>query len=258
MTKQKIGIFGGGVLGNAMKQYFTEAKIFDKYQAIDPLAEVLNQDILFICVPTPYTKGKGFDLAEIDDVFSKLATVTDKIVVIRSTVLPGTTDSYQVKYPQHQILFNPEFLTEVSAMEDFLHPDKQIVGYTEKSQNVAEEVLAILPQAPYKKIMPAKEAEMIKYAVNNYYALKVIFANQVYDICQAAGINYETVKEGFVADKRVMNSHLEIVHKGYRGYGGKCLRKDMDSMIDFAQEQGIDLKLFKAARDINLVLNDGK
>ena len=258
MANKKIGIFGGGVLGNAMKQYFKEAKIYDKYNDSDSLEEVLASEIIFVCIPTPYTEGKGFGLTEMNDVFGKLASLKDKIVVIRSTVLPGTTQTYQNQHPNLKVLFNPEFLTEATAVEDFLHPDKQLVGYTDKSQKIAEEVLALLPQAPFKKTMRAAEAEMVKYMVNNYYALKVIFANQIYDICQAAGLDYEAVKECFAADKRIIDSHLQITHKGYRGVGGKCLRKDVYSLIDFAKDKGVDFALLKTAKEINSKLNDGK
>jgi UDPglucose 6-dehydrogenase len=194
-----------------------------------------------------------------DDVFSKLKDLKSKIVVIRSTVIPGTTENYQQKYPNLKVLFNPEFLTDATANKDYAKPDKQIIGYTTASQGAAaQEVLDLLPDAPYKKAMPAKEAEMVKYMVNSYYATKVTFANQIYDICQAAGIDYETVKEGFKADKRVIDSHLEIFHKGYRGFGGKCLRKDLYSLIDFAKKKGAEPKLLEAAKEINLNLNDGK
>ena len=217
MANKKIGIFGGGVLGNAMKQYFKEAKIYDKYNDSDSLEEVLASEIIFVCIPTPYTEGKGFGLTEMNDVFGKLASLKDKIVVIRSTVLPGTTQTYQNQHPNLKVLFNPEFLTEATAVE-----------------------------------------EMVKYMVNNYYALKVIFANQIYDICQAAGLDYEAVKECFAADKRIIDSHLQITHKGYRGFGGKCLRKDVYSLIDFAKDKGVDFALLKTAKEINSKLNDGK
>jgi len=261
MTKQKIGIFGGGVLGKAMKHYFPEAKIYDKYNVQDSLEEVINQDIIFICVPTPYTAEAGFDLTEMNNVFDDLKQVKNKIVVIRSTVLPGTTEKYQEQYPDLKILFNPEFLTEATATEDFLHPDKQIIGYANKNQDVAVEILNLLPDAPFKKVLPAKEAEMVKYMINSFYAVKVIFANQIYDICQTADINYDLVKEAFSADKRIgakVIDHLEIFHKNYRGFGGKCLRKDIYSLIDFAKQRGFSPKLLEIAKEINLNLNDGK
>lgn len=106
--------------------------------------------------------------------------------------------------------------------------------------------------------MKAKDAEMVKYMVNSYYALKVIYANQIYDICQAAGIDYEAVKEAFVADKRIIDSHLKIIHKGYRGFGGKCLRKDVYSLNDYAKEMGASPKLLDTIKEINSTLNDEK
>jgi len=258
MEKSKIGIIGGGVLGGAMKGYFTEAKIYDKYKELDSLEEVKAQDLIFVCVPTPYTQGIGFDYSVLDEVFGNLAGLEGKVVVIRSTVLPGTTEKYQEKYPQLKLMFNPEFLDEATAQEDYSKPDKQIIGYTDQSKDLAQEVLDLLPQAPFMTIMAAHDAEMVKYMVNNYYALRVIFANQVYDLCQKAGLDYEAVKEAFIHDRRVADGHFKPVHKGYRGYGGKCLRKDMDSMIDFFEQNGVEPRLFRTVKEINLTLNDGK
>ncbi len=256
---KKIGIIGGGVVGSAIKDFFNSpdfaVKIYDKYKPIDPLDEVLTSDYIFIGVPTPY--NHGFDLAEMNDAFNNLKAVKDKIVIIKSTVLPGTTDNYQKQYPNLKILFNPEFLTEATAVEDFRKPDKQIVGYTAQSQGVAEQVLNLLPPAPLQKIMPAREAEMVKYAVNSFYALKVIFANQLYDLCQKIGFDYDLVRQGFAADKRIFDSHFEIFHKGYRGYGGKCLRKDVDSLIDFGERNNFSLELLKTAKEINDKLREG-
>jgi len=197
MTKHlKIGIIGVGMVGGAVARYFESIGrtpfLYDKYNGKGSLDEVNEADAVFICVPTPYGKG-GFDLSMVEEAVSNLEN--GKIVVVKSTVLPGTTESLQNKYPQHQFLFNPEFLRELTAVEDMLSPERQIVGYTEKSQPVAEEILEILPPAPFKKTIPATEAEMVKYFGNTYLAARVIFANQMYDLCQALGIDYDKVRE---------------------------------------------------------------
>ncbi|MFA6428749.1 MAG: hypothetical protein WCW02_04405 [Candidatus Buchananbacteria bacterium] len=253
---KSIGVIGGGMVGGAIKGYFPQALIYDKFLPQDELERVLVCDYIFIAVPTPFTDK--FDLSIMDEAFGYLTGLKDKIVIIKSTVLPGTTDDYQVKYPNLKILFNPEFLTEVTALDDFKEPDRQIVGFTDKSQAVAAEVLQLLPKAPYQKIMPAKSAEMIKYMFNTFYATKVVFANQVYDLCQKIEVDYEQVKEAFLTEKKNLFNHFNIWHKDYRGYGGKCLPKDLNALVELADKNKVDLKLLKTVREINNQLEQKK
>ena len=143
-----------------------------------------------------------------------------KIIVIKSTVLPGTTFKLQEKYIQHRFLFNPEFLTEKNAFDDLMKPDRQILGYTPQSKKTAEDILRILPRADFEKVMLATEAEMVKYFGNTFLATKVVFANQIYDLCEKLGINYEMVRKAAAADKRIGETHFDVWHEGYRGYQG--------------------------------------
>ena len=146
---------------------------------------------------------------------------------------------------------NPEFLTEETADQDMSYPDRQIVGYTEKSHDVAGDLIQLLPLAPFERILPATEAELVKYFGNTWFSVKVSFANQMYDICQALGADYDRMVEASAADKRIGRTHLNVWHKGYRGYGGKCLPKDIKAFIQLANSKGVDLKLHKAAEYIN-------
>ena len=248
-----IGIMGVGMVGGALQHYFqkqgVEPMVFDTGKNLGSLVEINQADIIFICVPTPYDKENGFDLSYIDSAISNIQG--SKIVVIKSTALPGTVEALQKKYPQHKVLNNPEFLTETTADQDMSYPDRQIVGYTKQSYNVAGDVMAILPLAPSERILPATEAEMVKYFGNTWFSVKVIFANQMYDLCENIGISYDNVMEAAAIDKRIGRTHLQPVHKGYRGFGGKCLLKDNDALIQFADNKGIELKLHKIARDIN-------
>ena len=249
----KIGIIGIGMVGGALKRYFNKKGkrpfIYDKYLKLGSIEKVNKADIIFICVPTPFKPRKGFDLSIVEDVCKRIKG--EKIIIIKSTIIPGTTDNLQKKYPDHKFLFNPEFLTESTADQDMQNPDKQILGYTNKSRIIAKDILKILPRAPYEQIMRSKEAEMIKYFVNTWYCIKVVFANQIYDLCEKAGINYNKVKQGAVFDKRIIDSHFEIFHKGYRGYSGKCLPKDIKAFIQLGNKTGIDLKLHKIVEEIN-------
>lgn len=256
-----VGVIGGGFVGNTIGKYYSNkglsVKVYDKFKKLDSIDDVIKQDVIFIAVPTPFN-GK-IDLSAMDDAMANVGKAGEnKIVIIKSTIVPGTTEDYQKKYPYLNIIFNPEFLTESTADQDFAYPDRQIVGTTEKSYGIAGDVMLFLPLSPFNRIMPSKEAEMAKYFGNNWFAIKVAYANQIYDVCQKLGLDYETVKEAAAADKRVGPSHLDVLHKGYRGYGGKCLPKDIRAMIAFADELGVDLKLHRAAEDVNRELTGGE
>jgi UDPglucose 6-dehydrogenase len=249
-----IGIIGVGMVGGSLRNYFEKKGIkpflYDKGKNLGSYEEANKADVVFLCLPTPFIKeGEGFDLSYIKEACGNLRG--NKIVVIKSTVVPGTTEKLQKEYPQHRFLFNPEFLTELTADHDMQYPDRQIIGYTKESYTIAGDILAVLPLAPYEKIMPATEAEMVKYFGNNWFSVKVIFANEIYDLCQRLGIDYDKVMEAAAADKRIGRTHLEVMHKGYRGYGGKCLPKDIRAMIQFADKQGVDMKLLKIAEEVN-------
>lgn len=249
----KLGIMGVGMVGGALKKYFEKIGItpfvYDKGLALGSVEDVNNADMIFVCVPTPFDENNGFDLSYVKEACNNIKG--EKIIVIKSTVIPGTTEKLQKEYPQHKFLFNPEFLTELTADQDMSYPDRQIVGYTKESFTVAEDLLLILPLAPFEKIMPATEAELVKYFGNTWFATKVAFANQMYDLCQKVGANYDVIAESASADKRIGRSHLEVWHKEYRGYGGKCLPKDIKALIQFATTSGMDLKLHKMVEDIN-------
>lgn len=257
MNKPKIGIIGVGYVGGAVKYWFEKQNsplfLYDKYKKIGSFQKVNKAEIIFICVPTPFNeKGWGYDDSAIWESLDNLNG--SKIVVIKSTVLPGTTEKAQKKFPQHKILFNPEFLLAKTALQDFLKPKRQIIGVTNKSKKEAQRILKILPQAPFKKIVPATEAETIKYFGNAFLATRVIFANQMYDVCQRLGINYERVKECAGKDSRVGQSHFGIFHNGYRGYGGACLPKDTKAFIQFCSKIGAKPKLLKTLEKINEAL----
>lgn len=272
MAQKTIGVIGGGIVGGAVKSFFPDAKVYDKFKDLDTIEEVGKCRFIFISVPTPY--NGSLDLSMTDDAAANavkhMVDPENQLIVIKSTIWPGTTQRYQDRYPQANFAFNPEFLRDKFAREDFVKNDRQIVGFTKKTKNspLVKELLEILPPAPYAKLVPAEVAEMIKYAGNTFLAMQVIFANQIYDLCQALGINYDEVKEAIKADKRIGKSHWEIFHTesslastlkdAYRGYGGKCFSKEMNTLIDEGRKLKADTRLFEAAKEINLKLNGGK
>jgi UDPglucose 6-dehydrogenase len=251
-----LGIMGLGVVGDAAREYLEQQghtlALYDPYKSIGSSYSINEADIVFICVPTPYTPGVGFDSSALEDAVSTLHG--SKTVVIKSTVVPQTTDRYQLRYPQHRFLFNPEFLRESTAREDFKLPDRQLVGYTLQSESVAEQVMSLLPPAPYMRTMPAREAELTKYMTNSFLAIKVTFANEIYDLACALGADFDTVRDAVAADVRIGPSHLEVMHGHYRGYGGKCLPKDTKALMQLGEQLGVPLRLLEAADMLNGLL----
>lgn len=248
-----LGIAGVGFVGGAIQKYFESqgkpVTLFDPPRSLGSAEELQKCDLVFISVPTPYTET-GFDTTSIDTVLPLLKHGTK--VVIKSTVLPGTTDTYQKKFPGLFLFFSPEFLSQKTAVEDFAKPTRQIVGYTDSSVQFADEVLALLPFAPYQITIKAREAEMVKYMNNVFYALKVTYANQIYDLCESLGIDYATVMKGAVTNEPWMGTnHWDALYGGYRGYGGKCLPKDTRSLIQFGKKLGADVSLLELIETIN-------
>lgn len=246
---------GTGMVGGALDRYFKsekiEAGLFDPPKGLNDVNVLKNAEVIFIAVPTPYyLDGTGFDDTYLHQAIQTIPN-EGKTIVLKSTITPGTTDEVQTRYPQHRFLFNPEFLTEVTADFDMTHPNRQIVGYTPQSRKDAEMVMGLLPKAPFEKITTAKTAEMVKYFANAYYALKVSYANQMFDFCQALGVDYEQLKECSVVEPWIGKNHLEIFHKGYRGYGGKCLPKDTRAIMQLGDRLGVDMTLLKAAEAYN-------
>ena len=248
----KIGIIGNGYVGNAVKNGFESkgylVKTYDKFKKSDVFETIALCDFIFICVPTPSNSDGSICLIEVDEVFTRFMLAQPQgIIIIKSTVLPGTAQAYQNKYPDLKIVSNPEFLTHSTAEYDFLHPDKIIIGYTRQSESAVNEVTKLYSsfRAPIK-IVKSEEAEMSKYMVNAYYYTRVIFANEIYDICQALGVDYEKVRECFEMDKRVAPGHFDVFHGGYRGVGGSCLPKDLCALISVT-----GTALFRVLRAIN-------
>jgi len=256
-TYSDIAIIGVGMVGGAMDRFFQSKNIdvgrYDPPKGYDDIGVLEHADTIFICVPTPYYFDTGFDDSYIHEAI-KVIPASGKTIVLKSTIQPGTTERIQTLYPQHRFLFNPEFLSETTADHDMQFPTRQIVGYTAESRRDAEKVMGMLPRAPFEKIANVKVAELVKYFGNAFYALKVTYANQMHDLCTAMGVDYDHVKECGQAEPWIGNQHLDIFHKGYRGFGGKCLPKDTRSIIQLGDSLGIDLSVLKAAEAYNNAL----
>jgi UDPglucose 6-dehydrogenase len=249
-----VGVLGVGVVGSAVRSCFEgggrTVRCYDKFNGEGSIEEINQADIVFVCVPTPYVENRGLDSSAVEDAVSRLDG--EKIVVLKSTSMPGTTELLQRRYPRHHFFFNPEFLRENRAVQDFLEPDRQLMGYcNDDDRELAAELLTLLPRAPYEAVIAATSAELIKLFTNSMLALRVIFANQVYDLSDALGVDYEEVLKGIAADPRIGGSHLNVFDAGYRGYGGKCLPKDVSAVCAVGRDLGAPMQILEAVQQAN-------
>lgn len=224
MNKNSIGIIGNGFVGQIIKKYYPDALVYDIKGDCDPLIDVLNREVIFIAF-------NSLDNGISEESYRQLASypkliTAPRIFVIKSTFVPGTTDKLQREFPHHKFIYNPEFLTEATAWDDFSKPQFQILGVPYQSLDLTNELFDLLPPAPIRRVISPIDAELLKHSFNSYFALKVSWFNQLYDATKQLGADYETVREIMVQNPWIGDSHSVIMHKGYRGYGGKCLSKD--------------------------------
>ncbi|OGN13455.1 MAG: hypothetical protein A3C71_00210 [Candidatus Yanofskybacteria bacterium RIFCSPHIGHO2_02_FULL_43_15c] len=256
--KVKVGIIGLGMVGQPHRRWFEEIKgykrgkdlfCYDTDPALSFFDDISKATVIFVAVPTPPNSDGSCNISIVDQALSGIKS--DKVVVIKSTIPPGTTEMFQAKYSHLRILFCPEFLTEVQAWEDFLHPTRQLIGYTGKSKGDSMLVLNLLPPANFSSPwaadysrfeLTATEAEYVKYVSNVFGAIKVTFANIVYDFCQAKArqtdlkIDYENIRKAVSADPRMGPSWLDVHHGICRGFTGYCFPKDLNAFVAFGRQ----------------------
>lgn len=235
-----IGCIGQGWIGKNYANAFQNLGYSVVRYGLEPeyainKNRIADCDIVFIAVPTPTTTN-GFD----DSVLRAVLPLVGmkKIAVLKSTMLPGTTEKLQTEFPDLIILNSPEFLREANAEYDAAHPIRNIIGIPKDEplyHDAARRVLEILPKAAYSKVLPARAAELVKYAGNVFLTVKVIYANILYDLADALEVEYEDIKEVLAADPRIGASHLSPVYasghggKPSRGAGGHCFIKDLEA-----------------------------
>lgn len=257
-----LGIIGYGFVGQAVANGFNVSSkgkdtilYFDKYKDSTPLDEVIRRsEFIFVCLPTPMKQDEsGIDLSIIEEMageITKYTDNTDKIVVVKSTVIPGITASLEKKYPKSKFAFNPEFLTEANFLEDFLNADRTVIGANNDlvSRSVAVIYRQRFPKTTIYQTDPTT-AEAVKYFANAFLSLKVTFANFFYDYCQKIGIKYEEVKKMAAFDKRIVDAHLEVTTM--RGFGGKCFPKDLVAIMGEFKKAGVDTSLLETMWNYN-------
>jgi nucleotide sugar dehydrogenase len=262
-----IGIIGQGFVGTAIREglknfykvlvHDIKSELCPKDNYTLPVDIVKNCDIIFQCLPTPMKKSGECDLSIVEASLDNLEKISlsvkrSPIVVIKSTVPPGTCERLNESYKNISLVFSPEFLTEANSIEDFKNQSRIILGgprpYTTKVKSMFRKPF---PQIPIVKT-GYKTAEMVKYFINNFLSVKVSFANEMYQICSELGIDYDKVTEYALFDQRIGRSHLAVPGPdGDFGYGGHCFPKDIDAMIYLAKSIGLDPLILDATREKN-------
>jgi len=279
-----IGIVGPGVVGKAVANGLFE-RLNPTWEVMKPQNQIIAHDkyhqgiislecgasiscvpldylvensfIIFVSVPTPSGKN-GINLEIIDSViedmvkyYEKQNFVDVKIVVIKSTVIPGTIDRYNEKYKDtsFEFVFNPEFLRQKYANEDFMNQEFIVLGGEPEVCDIVEDLYRKAHFfCPVLKTTP-KTAEMVKYYLNCLEAVKIGFANEIYDICGELDINYEEVKNIAVLDSAYSRRHLDITEE--RGFGGACLPKDLAALVGLKKQLGLKSGILESLEKYN-------
>jgi len=242
VKKEKIGFIGQGWIGKNYADDFAKRGFDIVRYSLEPeyagnKEKIKECDIVFIAVPTPTTPA-GFDDTILRQAIKGVGK--NKIAVIKSTILPGTTESIAKANPEIMTVHSPEFLNEVTAAYDATHPDRNIIGLPEMSEDyklAAKRVILVLPKAPYELICGSREAELIKYTHNCFAYSKISFINILYDWINANKADWETVKEAMLANTKGLEKYIEPIHKGGRGAGGHCFIKDFAAFCNAFEKQ---------------------
>ena len=253
----RVGVVGYGVVGRAVARFFErgpgiEIAVYDKhvapYAGTERLEAINRCAIAFVAVPTPYDAVHGAcDVGEVEDVVERVGVP----ICIKSTIPPGTVDAL-IALTGKQVAFSPEYLGESVS-----HPWREIsdcgfliVGGDPVACELtvrAHELVA--GDALHVVRTEARCAELVKYMENTFLATKVAFVNQFFDLAAAAGVDFDELRELFLLDRRVGSSHTSVTPE--RGFGGKCLPKDLRAIVAWAREHGAPAPLLEAVRDYN-------
>ena len=268
-----IGIVGRGFVGSAVEFGFSAqtgcdaiVKIYDKdpLKRVNTLEDTVNEsEFIFLSVPTPSNENGSINIDTLKLALKSISEVNkrkDNIILIRSTVTPGTTSSLQKEFNTLNIVFNPEFLTERSAKLDFINQSRFIIG---GKDNLTERVGELMKWRFGQSVPIIKTnfetAELIKYMNNCFFATKVSFLNEMKLISDRCNADWDIAIDGFVRDGRIGHSHLSIPGPdGKYGFGGSCFPKDIQALIHFAKELQVETPTLQRAWNTNLLVRPEK
>ena len=258
-----IGIVGQGFVGNAVYQKFKKyydvlTYDLDKSKSTSTLETLVSScDVIFLCLPTPMEKNGKCDVSIVEKVLQEIDLLADnyetkKTIVIKSTIVPGTTNKWNDVYESLDIVFNPEFLTERNAVKDYDNQSRIILGGPRPATTELKQIFSkVFPKATIIKT-DSTHAEMVKYLTNNFLSVKVSFANEIYQLCDKLDIDYDKVVEYATYDERLGKSHWGVPgHDGDFGFGGHCFPKDLAAILHLSDELNTINNVLHATQDTN-------
>ncbi len=219
-------------------------------------SSVKKSEVCFIAVGTPQGEDGSADLKYVFEVAKSIARAMNgyKVIVDKSTVPVGTAEQVTNLIKQHtdydfDVVSNPEFLKQGNAVDDFLHPDRVVIGSnSERATSIMQEIYSPFFRTGNRVIvMDVKSAEMTKYAANSFLATKISFMNEIANLCECVGADAEMVRVGITTDSRIGNKFL---FPGL-GYGGSCFPKDVKALIKTGVENDCEMSIIKAADETN-------
>lgn len=258
MTKLKIGIIGHGFVGKAVDFGFTNNKV-EKYivdpnhnTTVDSMYNEMSPDIVFVAVPTPMGEDGQIDSSIIEGVFKDLARFKLKhkpIAVVKSTITPAIVKKLEKIY--NRITFNPEFLTERNANQDFIEAPLLVIGGEDQHDLMyikdVYDKYSNCRQCP-TYLVDLETAAMVKYTLNSFLATKVLFFNKLKDIYDKSGAetSWDLFTSIIASDPRIGESHMQVPGPdGRLGYGGACFPKDTTALLKYSKDIGADFGLLQ-------------
>jgi UDPglucose 6-dehydrogenase len=226
------------ITGNAERLHFTT----DMQEVLD------NAQLLFVCVDTPPTYSGDADLSRVEAVIAELGDSKEHALVMKSTVPVGTGRSIRRSREEIGYVSNPEFLKEGSALADFMHPDRVVVGANAGSEQYADRVEALYAPLGAEVVRTdVASAEMIKLASNAFLATKISFINEIANVSEELGADVREVSRGMGLDDRIGPKFLQA---GV-GFGGSCFPKDVQALKQLAGNTGYHFQLLTAVVEVN-------
>jgi len=249
-NKPQIGIVGLGFVGKSMKRLFGDSAVtYDVADGASGRSKINMCDVAFVSVPTPVADDGACDTSIVEECVGWIETPQ---IVLRSTVTPGTTERLR-RQTGKAIIFQPEYIGETAAhpLVDARKHDFIILGGpTAETSAVANLYAHYYHSSVHFYFTDSTTAEVAKYMENSFYATKVTFCNEFYDIARAHGVDYNELREVWLADPRISRDHT-FVYPDNRGFSGKCLPKDVSAIIRSSLARGAKPSLMQAVMAIN-------
>jgi UDPglucose 6-dehydrogenase len=249
----KIIIAGYGFVGEAVANTLKkkhELIVVDPKYTTAKIMDHHNADGIIICVGTPSTPSGNCDSRDVCGVLDEVPVSMP--VLIKSTISIDVIEALKLIYPQHNICYSPEFLRAATADKDFANQTYMILGGDDPNQLWKTLFNSSLPKLKTISNCSVEEASITKYSINSFLATKVAFFNQIYDVCQASGIDYDTVRSLITQDTRIGTSHTQVPGlDGGRGFGGHCFPKDTKAFRKYAYGLNKPITVLDSAIDYN-------